>query len=311
MRRWREAAVELGLIVALVGCGAPQEMRIAWSPAPELSADLPRGISVRVGADPSIPLRAWTVRVDGDAPNLRVHVAAAGDPERLEPVSAIAARVGAVVAVNAGYYRVDQERPSHIGLLLVDRVLLRSPLTSVIRDERRYYLARAALGIDAAGKVDVAWVSSRQGVLYEWPQPPHNAPGSPVEEIDLSGLGVWQVVDAVAAGPALIVDGEIRITSDQEVFFDSPVLGVNPRTAAGITGDGDLVLVVVDGRQRDSRGVDLLELATLMRDLGCVEALNLDGGGSSTLVVNGRLVNRPGGTDLERKVMSVLAVTTN
>ena len=82
---------------------------------------------------------------------------------------------------------------------------------------------------------------------------------------------------------------------------------MHPRTAAGYTKDGKLILLVVDGRQKESRGVSLQELATLMAELGCVEALNLDGGGSSTIVVNGVRLNRPAGGDAEREVMSALA----
>ena len=114
--------------------------------------------------------------------------------------------------------------------------------------------------------------------------------------------------DAVAAGPCLVVNGEIYVTDTAEVFFGTSIPEVHPRTAAGYTLDGDLVLLVVDGRQDESRGVDLYELATIMRDLGCIEALNLDGGGSSTLVANQELLNRPAGGTVQREVMSALAV---
>ena len=60
-----------------------------------------------------------------------------------------------------------------------------------------------------------------------------------------------------------------------------------------------------------SRGVDLQELAILMKDLGCVEAINLDGGGSSAMVVDGKLLNRPAGTTIQREVMSAIAVSVN
>ncbi len=69
--------------------------------------------------------------------------------------------------------------------------------------------------------------------------------------------------------------------------------------------------MVVDGRQTQSRGVDLDELARMMRGLGAVQALNLDGGGSSTLVVNGEVVNRPVGGTAEREVMSALVTFCN
>ncbi len=65
------------------------------------------------------------------------------------------------------------------------------------------------------------------------------------------------------------------------------------RTAAGVTADGKLLIVTVDGRQPISQGVTLVELAELMKRLGSVNAINLDGGGSTTLSVKGLIVNSP------------------
>lgn len=67
----------------------------------------------------------------------------------------------------------------------------------------------------------------------------------------------------------------------------------HPRTAAGITRNGSIILVVVDGRQVTSRGASLKELAQVMSNLGCTDAVNLDGGGSSTMIVRGLVVNSP------------------
>ena len=69
-------------------------------------------------------------------------------------------------------------------------------------------------------------------------------------------------------------------------------------------------MMVVDERQVDSRGVYLKELAMLMAQFDCEEALNLDGGGSSALIVNGKLINKPIGLNMQRKVMSCVAVVT-
>ena len=121
----------------------------------------------------------------------------------------------------------------------------------------------------------------------------------------------WDVNDAVHAGPVLMHNGKIRITVNEEVFFGSSIPKIHPRTAAGYRKNGDLVLLVVDGRQVNSRGVDLMELAIIMRDLDCVEAINLDGGGSSAIVVDGKLINRPSGTASQREVMSAIAVSLN
>ena len=124
--------------------------------------------------------------------------------------------------------------------------------------------------------------------------------------MDYATATEWVVSDALSAGLALLRDGSINITADEEVFFGSSIPDVHPRTAAGRTADGALVLMVVDGRQDNSRGVYLEELAVLMLGVGAVEALNLDGGGSSALVVDGTLLNRPTGGTVEREVMSAI-----
>ena len=67
----------------------------------------------------------------------------------------------------------------------------------------------------------------------------------------------------------------------------------------------------VDGRQSDSRGVNLDELAQIMKSIGAVEALNLDGGGSSSIFANGKLLNKPVGGTEQREVMSAIAIFCN
>lgn len=292
------------------GCAptTPLEIDVDWRPVAALNEQLPPSIRVWAGSDPSIPLRAWYARVAADDPDIQTRVAVSTDDDLRETATEFARRTGALLAVNAGYFRMDLDPASHVGLLMVDGVVYSPALRSVLRDERRYFLARAALGIRHDGSYDIAWVSSRDGRLYEWGEPPRNAPGEPVESLDLEDLEPWDVRDAVAGGPFLVADGEIAIASDEEVFFGSAIPGVHPRTAAGLDAEGALLLLVVDGRQRDSRGVDLVELADILVDLGAVEALNLDGGGSSTLVVAGQLVNRPAGLEVEREVMSALTV---
>src|SRR6185503_5497574 len=86
-------------------------------------------------------------------------------------------------------------------------------------------------------------------------------------------------------------------------FFRSFVAGRQPRTLAGVRADGTLLLVTVDGRLPGwSVGMTLPEAARLMRSLGAREAMNLDGGGSSTMVVRGEVVNRPSDRTGERPV---------
>ena len=114
--------------------------------------------------------------------------------------------------------------------------------------------------------------------------------------------------DAIHAGPVLIDEEKINITVEDEVFFNTPISGVQPRSAIGFTDENELILMVVDGRQSDSRGVYLEELALLMSQFNCIEALNLDGGGSSALVADSRLLNRPLGRTSQREVMSAVGI---
>ncbi len=104
-------------------------------------------------------------------------------------------------------------------------------------------------------------------------------------------LGFPGAVDVLGGNPRLVVDGAV---SAAEVDGTGEFFGRHSRTAVGATADGRLLLVVVDGRQPGySRGMTLRELAELLQRLGAVQALNLDGGGSSEMVVNGVTASRP------------------
>lgn len=118
------------------------------------------------------------------------------------------------------------------------------------------------------------------------------------------------VLHAIGGGPRLIQNGEIHITAVEEHFRPDVVMGRAPRTALGITERGRLLIVTVSGRSEYSIGMTLEELAQLMQDLGAVEAMNLDGGGSTTMVLRQRIFNLPSSGE-ERKVSNALLVLPN
>ncbi len=114
-------------------------------------------------------------------------------------------------------------------------------------------------------------------------------------------LGLNPGGDLLQAGPLLVTDGVSVVADGEELEgfsagsrqFDSDItLGRYPRAALGIAGDR-LLAVACDGRTADDAGMTLAELANVLVDLGATEALNLDGGGSASLVHHGRLRNRP------------------
>jgi exopolysaccharide biosynthesis protein len=103
----------------------------------------------------------------------------------------------------------------------------------------------------------------------------------------------WNTMEyAVAAGPVLVRNGEKYI--GEQSFQNDIIKGKAPRTAIGFTKENKLIILTVDGRQRGvSEGATLSELADLMLGFGAYQAMNLDGGSSTQMVVNGRLVNCP------------------
>lgn len=281
-----------------------------WEPIASINGRLTEGITVYEGSNTDLPLKAWYVRVKKD-PGIATRVVVSGDSDRKESISSFAEHLNAAVVVNGGYFLMGENPARHVGLLFIDGEMIEAATPSLLRENTRYYAARAALGLTRDGEIDVAWVSSRNDSLFEWDFPPVNSEGVPDSPLDFGSAKWWDVRDAIAAGPSLISNGRINITVEEEVFFGTSIPRIHPRTAAGYTKNGSLILLIVDGRQTQSRGVDLMELASLMWDLGCVEALNLDGGGSSTLVVNGILLNRPVGGNVQREVMSALAVISS
>ncbi len=112
---------------------------------------------------------------------------------------------------------------------------------------------------------------------------------------------------AISGGPRLLKRGQVAVNSSEEKFQADIAIGRAPRTALGLKANGEIVMVVVDGRSSRSKGLTLIELAQLLKEKGAVEALNFDGGGSSAMVVKGRVVNSPSDGS-ERAVGSALLV---
>ena len=114
-------------------------------------------------------------------------------------------------------------------------------------------------------------------------------------------------VQVFSFGPGLLEDGDIIVDASDEV---DRAKASNPRTAIGILGENHYVFVVSDGRTEESEGLTLYELATFMQSLGVQTAYNLDGGGSSTMVYEGTVVNNPtsGRSIDERAVTDILYI---
>lgn len=121
------------------------------------------------------------------------------------------------------------------------------------------------------------------------------------------------VTQTYSFGPALVQNGEVAANLDQVKidtnFGNRSIQGANPRTGIGLISANHYVFVVVDGRKEGySAGMTLDQFARLFKELDATEAYNLDGGGSSTMYFQGRVVNNPLGKETERGVSDILYI---
>jgi exopolysaccharide biosynthesis protein len=194
----------------------------------------------------------------------------------------------------------------------------------------------SALGIDKNRNADVAWLFTDSSKKYPYAlQSPQSAVKDSVNAFpfdhaknitafavgDYSGkhlrsfsqLTKWKQKTAIGGGPVLIQNGKIKITNEEELKFTGKAINdKHPRTCMGYTSDGYLIVMVIQGRFPGiADGATLEQEAKLLIDLGCVEALNLDGGGSSCLLVNGKETIAPSDKTGERPVPAVFIIQNN
>ena len=186
--------------------------------------------------------------------------------------STIAESANALLAVNGDYYGARES-----GYVIRNGVLYRSKASRNAEDL-------------------VIYEDGTFGIINE----------SEISAQELLDSGAWNVL---SFGPALLIDGEIAVDAGDEV---GRAKASNPRTAIGIVDELHYLFVVSDGRTNASEGLSLLELAQVLQELGAKTAYNLDGGGSSTMVFQGKVVNNPtsnGRNISERSVSDIVCIT--
>ena len=183
-----------------------------------------------------------------------------------DTTSSIAESVNAVLAINGDYYGVQQS-----GYVIRNGVLYRS---------------KAKKGAEDL----VIYRDGSFAIIHE----------SEITAQELLENGAWNVL---SFGPALIEDGELSVSVNDEV---GRAKADNPRTAIAVIDELHYLFVVSDGRTSESQGLSLYELASYLQTKGAQTAYNLDGGGSSTMVFNGEVVNNPtsGGERIKERSVS-------
>ena len=175
-------------------------------------------------------------------------------------------------------------------------------------DGKLHTVSRGLFGVDQSGKPGVYWsFTPSYGTVRVYDKPiPSVAGGAVQKEADDSfpcAPADWQPYNALTCGPVLLQNGRCPITNKKtakgywetnyEMWADD-IYGVDQladRTAVGYTSDGQVILLICDGRIDASKGANTLEMARIMKGLGCEGALNLDGGGSTGMWVGGEHIN--------------------
>lgn len=189
-------------------------------------------------------------------------------------------------------------------------------------------MTRSAIGISKKRQADVAWLYTDTALAF--PVAFEDDPvfvkdsaadfnigpyiiGKSKAGKNLAKAGIrkrWKMETAIGGGPVLVQNGKMRVTNNEErMFAGKAVNDLHPRTAMGYTANGKLIILVVEGRNPGTaEGASLTELANIFLDLGALEALNLDGGGSSCMLVQGKETIKPSDKQGQRAIPAVFMI---
>jgi hypothetical protein len=268
--------------------------------------DFPEGMRLFYGRRNSPALNVWVLDVDLNREDLAVRPYITTSTA---PVRTLAQRFNVYAAINGGYFG---GATSYSAVVYPGELKARN-IGAVTRNDQSYPLMRSLFSMNETGDFSVDWIyhfGSKPEQTYRYDAPmdyeyndptpkpaPSSADGTPMEDL-LAGIG---------GGPTLVKDGEVHITYNEEIMWGSGVglSNSDPRTAVGYTADKHVIMLTADGRQTASQGVSLNELAEIMLYFNCVEAMNLDGGGSTQMAVPGANINTP---SENRSVPTIYAV---
>lgn len=317
------------LVTALAGAYMAQA-QLHWTPVEEMNKDLPPSVRVyrttdSIGGKPNI---AYYVSASLQATDIEFGVDTTYK-RRLTPQQFYEKNQQPLVVVNGTFFsfETNQNLNTVIGNGMPRSYNIRSVRGRGKDSVYQMKVYRGAIGINGS-KADVAWVNSdtvgKITLAAQHPVPPEkilpqDTTLSQKEQYrklrkyskkKRKQFKHWDVVTAIGGGPVLLQKGSIHISNEEEMMFTGKAINDrHPRTAMGYTSDKKLIILVIQGRFPGiAEGASLLQEAKILQDLGCVEALNLDGGGSSCLLVNGQETIKPSDKTGERPVPAVFLI---
>lgn len=308
------------LLPACYGFAQPHPLQLHWTRVDPSYGPLPSSMHVYRSADSlgGFPSIAYYVSARLKDKRL-LFTTATGQGKRFTPDQYYQLEQSPFLVVNCAFFSFSTNE--NLNLVVKDGRMVAYNITSLRgtgKDSLLYYYpTRGAIGIDRKRRADVAWTftdSSRRWP-YAFEDMPVVAKGTDTlpSIYDLNDINWkwWKMRTAVGGGPVLIHDGKIHITDREEQLFpDSKPDGEHiPRTAMGYTRDGHLIVLVIQGRTPGvAAGASLQQEAQILLGLGCYEALNLDGGGSSCMLVNGKETIHPSDREGQRPVPAVFVI---
>lgn len=263
--------------------------------------------------------------------------------QRLTPLQFYAKNLQPLVVVNSTFFSFETNR--NLNVVIKDgQIVAYNVHTIPMRGKDTFQYRHplgSAIGINKKRKADVAWVftDSLQKYPYALQIPSYPIKDS-VFKLQMSSLtksgalmfhtydeiasGLvndfvqsdkwhlikWKMNTAVGGGPVVVQSGKMVITNEEELKFTGKAISdKHPRTCMGYTKDGYIIIMAIQGRFAGiAEGATLEQEAKLLIDVGCVEALNLDGGGSSCMLVNGKETIKPSDKAGERSVPAVFII---
>lgn len=303
--------------------------QLHWVQDSTLQAGLPDGIRVfkNTGSPDGKPFMAWYARIDYRNKNFKMG-ADTTLGRRITPQKFYGRLDSPLLVINGTFFSFATQQNlnavMHRGRLLAYN---QHSLRGTREDSLYYYHPfRAALGISKKRKPDIAWLftdsTRRYPYAFQYPRTAlknHN-PGITIREVEpkinrwFSGnrkKGIqkrWNMQTAIGGGPVLIQDSQIRISSREERMFLNAEEVKHPRTAIGYTRDHLIVLVIQGRFPGIAEGAGLSQVATILQELGCIEAINLDGGGSSCMLIQGKETIKPSDPTGQRAVPAVFYI---
>lgn len=239
-----------------------------------------------------------------------------GDGKRFTPTAYYEKSEHPLLVVNTTFFSFQTNQNLNLVMKGGQLKAYNHPTVKMKNKDSFYYPTKPAFGIRRNRTPSIAWIftDSTLSYPYAFEKDPIKAKGvtdhPSIKDLQTTAsYHRWRMKTAVGGGPVLLQDGAIRITNKEEMQFVTGLKDLHPRTLMGYTNRGTVIIMVIQGRMPGlAEGATLEEEAQIMKDLGCQEAMNLDGGGSSCMLINGKETIHPSDKEGQRAVPAVLVV---